>query len=64
MTRAKANAKFWVAVGVVVLYLLAEFGVALPEDVAEAVTTIIVVLGPAAVWRVPNIEPFTGAEAE
>jgi hypothetical protein len=49
-------AKFWASVGVVVLYLVAQFGVDLPEDVAEAVTTIIVVLGPAVVWGVPNAQ--------
>jgi uncharacterized membrane protein len=54
-------AKFWGAVGIVVLYLLAQFGVDLPENVSDAVTTIIVVLGPAVVWRLPNTQ---GVEAE
>jgi hypothetical protein len=47
-------AKFWGAVAVVVLYLIAQFGFDLPEDVNTAVTTIIVILGPLVVWRVPN----------
>jgi len=47
--------KFWVAVATLLLYLLAQFGLPLDETAADALSTIIVVLGPAFVWRVPNV---------
>ena len=49
--------KFWVAVATLALYLLAQFGLPLDETAADALSTIIVVLGPVFVWRVPNVEP-------
>jgi len=59
MQGAAMNAynKFWVAVATLVLYLLAQFGLPLDETAADALSTIIVVLGPVFVWRVPNVEP-------
>ena len=47
--------KFWVAVATLVAYLLTQFGLPLDETVADALSTVIVVLGPAFVWRVPNV---------
>ena len=49
--------KFWVAVATLALYLLAQFGLPLDDTAADALSTIIVVLGPALVWRVPNRAP-------
>lgn len=46
--------KFWAAVATVIVYLLTQFGIDLPAEVAAAVTTLVVVAGPAVVWAVPN----------
>lgn len=53
------NQKFWTAVAVVVLYLLAQFGVPLTDAASDAISTIVVILGPALVWAVPN-KPVSG----